>query len=84
MIVLGLWNDKVVITGMATTTTPENAVIVGRTALTITGITVIMVGTTITTTPMIAMTEGMNAEMEKTTGVKDRIEVITKALRVWP
>ena len=77
MIVLGLWNEKVVITGTATTTTPENTVIVGRTALAITGISVIMVGTTITTTPMIAMTEGISAMMEEATGVKDRIEMIT-------
>ena len=63
-------------TGMATTTTPEANVTVGRTALAVTGMSVIMVGTTITTTPMIAMTEGMSAEMEEATGVKDRIKMI--------
>ena len=61
---------------MATTTTPEAIVTVGRTALAVTGMSVIMVGTTITTTPMIAMTEGMSAVMEEATGVKDRIEMI--------
>ena len=76
MIALGLWNEKVVITVTAITTTPENTVIVGRTALAITGTSVTMVGTTITTTPMIAMTEGMSAEMEEATGVKYRIEMI--------
>ena len=76
MIALGLWNEKVVITVTATTTTLENTVIVGRTALAITGTSVTMVGTTITTTPMIAMTKGMSAEMEKTMGVRERIEMI--------
>ena len=61
---------------MATTTTPEANVTVGRTAPAVTGMSVRMVGTTITTTPMIAMTEGMSAVMEEATGVKDRIEMI--------
>ena len=60
---------------MATTTTPEAIVTVGRTALAVTGMSVIMVGTTITTTPMIAI-EGMSAAMEEAAGMKDRIEMI--------
>ena len=77
MIVSGLWNKIVVLTGTVTTTTPAALVIVGRTALAITEMSVVMVGTTITTTPVITMTEGMTVVMEETTGGKGRIEMIT-------
>ena len=77
MIVSGRWNNIVVVTGMATTTTQEAIVIMGRTALAITEMSVIMVVTTITTTPMIAVMSIMSTVMEETTGAKDRTEMIT-------